>query len=210
MIFEEISSLLSEGRLFGWLMNSTLQWDSNGKSQKMFIWRLHWLLTALSMDLSKKPRKMNGRSVYAVSFIERSFLKIHNNYQLSVKTFTLIYYRAWIENFPSTEYLLITQIWRLITTANMHLGKIPSFCYTPRQRRGVIVLTSCVCLCVCASVCPSVRLTILAEWTDIQYWILACRSSLSISRLSLNVKVIGQRSRSWQQILFEHLSLMLP
>ena len=27
--FEEINSLLSEARLFGWLMNSTLQWDSN-------------------------------------------------------------------------------------------------------------------------------------------------------------------------------------
>ena len=29
ILFEEINSLLSEARLFGWLMNSTLQWDSN-------------------------------------------------------------------------------------------------------------------------------------------------------------------------------------
>ncbi len=67
----------------------------------------------------------------------------------------------------------------------------------PASAEGVIVLTSCVCVCVCVCVCPSVRLTILAEWTDIQTWTLACRSGLSISRMSSNVKVIGQRSRSW-------------
>ncbi len=29
LLFDEINSLLSEARLFGWLMNSTPQWDSN-------------------------------------------------------------------------------------------------------------------------------------------------------------------------------------
>ncbi len=66
---------------------------------------------------------------------------------------------------------------------------------TPRVSGGC---NSFDILCVCVSVClsVSVRLTILAEWTDIQTWILVSRSNLSISRLSLNVKVIGQGSRS--------------
>ncbi len=45
----------------------------------------------------------------------------------------------------------------------------------------------------------SVRLTIPAKRTDIQTWILAWRSSGSISRSSSMVKVPGQRSRSRSQ-----------
>ncbi len=47
-------------------------------------------------------------------------------------------------------------------------------------------------MCVSVSVC----LALTAERTDVQTWILACRSSGKISRSSLKVKVIGQRSTS--------------
>ena len=69
---------------------------------------------------------------------------------------------------------------------------------TPRVSRGCNILTSCVCL----SVCLCVRLIILPEQTNGQAWTLACRSGLSISRMSWNVKVIGQRSRSWHHNQF--------
>ncbi len=49
---------------------------------------------------------------------------------------------------------------------------------------------------VCVSVRPSFHLAILAKPMYIQTWILAYRSYLKISRLSLEVKVIVQRSRS--------------
>ncbi len=52
------------------------------------------------------------------------------------------------------------------------------------------------------SVCLCVRLTLLAERIDIQTWIMAWMSSGRISRSSLLVKVVGQRSRSWGQKMF--------
>ncbi len=59
-----------------------------------------------------------------------------------------------------------------------------------------------VCVSVCVSVCVCVRLTLTAKRMDIQTWISVCRSSGRISRSSLKVKVIGQRSRSLGQKTF--------
>ncbi len=61
--------------------------------------------------------------------------------------------------------------------------------------------TSLTCRCnsfdvVCLCVCPSICLTLPAKRTNTQTWILAKRYSGRISRSSLKVKVIGQRSRS--------------
>ena len=62
----------------------------------------------------------------------------------------------------------------------------------PASATGVIVLASCVCVWVWVWV----FLALTAERTDVQTWILACRSSGRASRSSSKVKVIGQRSRS--------------
>ena len=63
-----------------------------------------------------------------------------------------------------------------------------------------------VCLCVCVSVCVSVILSVFLsvqainfEPLDIETSFLVCRYILTISRSSLNIKVIGSRSRSYEK-----------
>ncbi len=48
----------------------------------------------------------------------------------------------------------------------------------PASAKGVRVLTSSVCVCLC------VRLTLLAEGTNVETFTLACKSGLSISKSS--------------------------
>ncbi len=55
---------------------------------------------------------------------------------------------------------------------------------------------------VCLSVCPSIS-TLTTEPFDIQTRNLTCRSACTISRSSLMVKVIGQRSRGENVILVQ-------
>ena len=66
----------------------------------------------------------------------------------------------------------------------------------------------CVCVCLivclshCVSVCLSVFLSVQAitfEPLDIETSFLVCRCILTISRISLSIKVIGSRSRSYQK-----------
>ena len=85
---------------------------------------------------------------------------------------------------------------------NLHLRKpyisFASHSYTvlslhPASAKGVIVLTSSVCLSVT---------TLTAERTNIRTWFLVCRLSGRISRSGLKVKVVGQRSRSPGQKMF--------
>ena len=65
--------------------------------------------------------------------------------------------------------------------------------YHPRMRVGNVF--GHVCLCVCLSVFLSVQ-AITFELLDIKTSFLVCRYSLTISRSSLSIKVIGSRSRS--------------
>ena len=82
--------------------------------------------------------------------------------------------------------------------------------YHPRMRVGDVFghvclsmcLSVCVYLSVCLSVCLSVFLSVQAitfEPLDIETSILVCRYILTISRLSLSIKVIGSRSRSYEK-----------
>ena len=57
---------------------------------------------------------------------------------------------------------------------------------------------SYVCLSVCLSDCLSVQ-TITFELLDIETSFLVCRYTLTISRQSLSIKVIGSRSRSYEK-----------
>ena len=72
--------------------------------------------------------------------------------------------------------------------------------YHPRMRVGNVF--SHVCLSVCVSVCLSVFLSVQAitfELLDIETSFLVCRYILTISRSSLNIKVIGSRPRSYEK-----------
>ena len=74
------------------------------------------------------------------------------------------------------------------------------YCYHPRMWVdnvfGHVCLSVCqsICLFVCLSVFLSVK-AITFEPLDIESSFLACRYTLTISRLSLSIKVIGARSR---------------
>ncbi len=75
------------------------------------------------------------------------------------------------------------QLLFLLCWTDWVMTKVPSLCYTPR-----LWLVGCnsfdiVCLSVC--VCVSIRLTLMAERTDIQTWILPWTSSGRISSSSL-------------------------
>ncbi len=70
----------------------------------------------------------------------------------------------------------------------------------PASAKGVIVLALCVCVCVILSVC----LTLTVEWTDVQTWILVCRSSGRIPRSALKVKVKGHRSKVKVPLRHQH------
>ena len=78
------------------------------------------------------------------------------------------------------------------------------FDYHPRMRVGYVFGHFCVsvCLSVCVSVCVSVFLSVQAitfEPLDTETSFFVCRYILTISRASLNIKVTGVRSRSYEK-----------
>ncbi len=151
---------------------------------------------------SKVVSRLNhGFKISFKRFLERSFFLLFltsapnvNDDDLPIRVSLAIasnrsYGRTVITTFR-LKYLLVICNERQDSPAPWSIG----FYYTRRLWRVGCNSFGIVCVSVSVSVT-----TLMAKRTDIQTWISACRSSGRISRSSLKVKVIGQRSRSLGQ-----------